>query len=223
MAVNTSVTVRIGKVTLTPETKAEAPTKIEPSQTFKSLGVHVTLYNNFLSHDYGNYLLNLLERVARWNHPITSKKRQNANYGDPGISYDLVMGYGDKKVVIRREVHDWKEIPDLILVRDQVSRITGMKYNYVVIQRYPIPSIAMPPHRDKEVASGTIISGVSLGASRNLIINPIRKIAGETHTIGLEHCSLYCMLPPTNDFATHAITPGISGPPVRISLTYRYQ
>ena len=180
-------------------------------------GIHATLQEGFLSAEYATRLMGILEKQAKWNHPLHHHKRHNANYGDPGICYDLKIG----DQVIHRPVHDWKDLPDLMYVRDLISFTTRTKYNYVVIQCYPYHDVGIPAHRDREVAPGTVISGVSLGAARDLILAPNRS--QNSYTLTCTHGSLYNMWPPTNDQATHAVGRGKEGDGPRISLTYRYQ
>ena len=186
----------------------------------------VDFYSSFLTPDEAEALYNHLEQTVVWSNQITPGRRVNQNYGDAGISYKLVFG---PKVVVRKVIL-WgpdSGVPGAVLwaIKERLTTLTGSPYNYVVIQRYPNGKVGIAPHRDKEIGSGTDISGVSLGYPRTLTLTPPRYNQVDTLPLKLSlgSGSLYVLKPPTNDHWAHSIEkdPEILWP--RISLTYRYQ
>lgn len=197
----------------------------------------ITFCSDFLPSDYAQQVFDYLlintpwpnGRTGDWR---TAKSRVNINYGEPGVSYDLTI----RGKTTHREVIPWSaDKVGLFLkqISDLLAEKTGFKSNYVVVQLYPRKSVGIPPHRDKEIVSGTAIMGLSFGAPRILTIASTGKTASygwlppkkpdappSTFQFRLNSGSLYILHPPTNDFNTHCIEPGEEDG-VRISLTYR--
>lgn len=169
----------------------------------------VDYYKNFLSESEATKLLNTLLQSSDLK--LKPNTRTNCTYGDKGVFYSVTF-YG--KTVVRH-AKEW--LPQLKDIRDRLEKLTGQKYNYVVVQHYPHGSVGIKPHRDKEMASNTIIAGISLGAKRKLIMSR----QGLNTKIDLEHGSLYTFNPPTNDYWTHSIDPDRHVVHPRISLTFR--
>lgn len=189
--------------------------------------LNVHFHPHFLSDKEAKLLFKYIEERVPWSNEITENKRVNQNYGDKDISYKLTFGgYQDRPVqVIERKVKEWKELPILETIKEKLSIITETKYNYCVIQRYPNGKIGIKPHKDREMLPGTIISGISLGATRILTLTPPKynKIDKSEIHIGLVPGSLYVLMPPTNDHWSHSIEKDFSIKEPRISLTFRQQ
>lgn len=188
--------------------------------SYKGERFNVEFYPSFLSEAEATILYNHIESSAKWSSKITPGKRVNANYGDPGVSYQLKI----RDAIIDRKVLPWKELPILELVRDRLINLSKSKYNYCVVQRYPSGNVGIKAHRDKEMKSGTDIAGVSLGSKRTLILYPPNYNGVNTMAVKLElpPGSLYILKPPTNDHWTHSIEKDGTVTAPRISLTFRY-
>jgi alkylated DNA repair dioxygenase AlkB len=198
-------------------------------ETYQRDRLLVEFYPAFLSSEEATGLYQHLDRLVPWSKEITPGRRVNQNYGDSGVSYEITVGYNRPSgpVTIKREVKPWgpdSEGPGPVLwaIKERLSALTGAQYNYVVVQRYPSGKVGINPHRDKEMASGTNICGISLNATRTLTLTPPKWIPESSLRIPLVSGSLYIIKPPTNDHWTHSIEkePEVTEP--RISLTYRY-
>ena len=101
---------------------------------------------------------------------------------------------------------NWNNFPPLKALVDQISNMSGILFNYLVIQYYPKGSTYMGPHKDKEVDDELPIVGISLGTSVRLL-----RLAKENHNHTAVHVqellprSMYQLRPPTNKNFTHAI------------------
>lgn len=162
---------------------------------------------NFLSPEEQSQLQTELQQ--RFPTPLPQHKRTKRNYGVKGTSYTVVF----RGKPVTYTVEDWDGFP---LLKELATRINE-GHNYCVVQYYPNGRVGIPAHRDKEMAAGTTITGVSLGAERCLELTrynlqPYRQL--------LASGSRYDLKPPTNDFYAHAITPAENSGE-RWSLTYR--
>lgn len=173
-------------------------------QTTTGPQLKVTYRPNFLDKHYADLLFLRLSRLFDTN----QKKRQSLSFGDEGVTYTLYI----RKKAIVRVCKPW--IEDLL----ELKKLIPFESNYAVIQYYPNGKYGIIPHRDKETLQGTVISGVSLGVPRKLILSRFdNKVE-----INLLHGSLYNLEPPTNDFWSHSIEkdPNITKP--RMSITFRF-
>jgi alkylated DNA repair dioxygenase AlkB len=169
---------------------------------------------NYLSNIYGEQL---------------NSRRRNFTIGDPGLVYSVTFGgYQDKPArTVDREAIPWETIPAIVGVRDWFAQQLNKQLTCCIVQYYPSGKFGIQPHRDREIsqrssaAAGTVIAGLSLGATRTLQLTPPRFINSPSYTLELTSRSLYVLHPPTNDYWMHSITtdPAISHP--RLSLTFR--
>ena len=183
-------------------------------------GLYIEFFPTFLSSLEAEELYNLVVESMIKYKKITPGKRVNFTFGDAGVSYTVSFG----SQTITRVARPWSEYPILKVYRDRLVALTGSKtgYNYVVVQYYPSGKAQISPHRDKEMAPGTDIAGVSVGETRDLVMSPPGYIRGSTPlTISLTDGSLYILKPPTNDHWSHSI-PRADTEKGRVSLTYRY-
>lgn len=99
---------------------------------------------------------------------------------------------------------DWINFLPLKNLVDKISKLSGIKCNFLVIQYYPKGSAYMGAHKDKEVDDNLPIIGISLGKSVRLL-----RLARENYTaIHVQQLlprSMYQLRPPTNTHFTHAI------------------
>lgn len=198
-------------------------------QTHRKERLQVDFYPSFLSPEETEALFRHLERNVTWTNTITESRRVNQNYGEPGVAYQITVGYKRKNgpVTIRREVQPWGPetgAPGAVLwaIKERLVALTGSQYNYVVVQRYPNGRVGINPHRDKEMAPGTDICGISLGSTRTLTLSPPNWVRESPLQLSLIPGSLYVLKPPTNDHWAHSIEKDASIDQPRISLTFRY-
>jgi hypothetical protein len=182
-------------------------------RTYKAKGLNLDFYKNFLNEEE---IKNILKFIKKIKFPY-EYKRSNVNYGDDGLTYKLKFG---KKVIVR-DCECWDEIPELLYIKKKLEKLTGQKFNYVVIQRYPFGRIGIKPHRDSEVDPNTIIAGISLGETRILRMVPPKKFGYEELNIDCNSGSLYLLNPPTNTYWGHEIVPEVKKFGIRWSLTWR--
>ena len=192
---------------------------------------HIDFYKDFYKEEKATKIFEYFEKKIKWPERSFKKNsktfhtglRANQNYGDEGITYELNFGgyNGRPKHTTVRKVLPWNELPGLTVLRDRVTKITGQKFNYCVILRYPSGNVEIHPHRDRETKS--TIAGVSFGETRTLRMLPPYYSKEENIDIQLNNGSLYVLNHPTNDFWKHSIPkePDMKG--IRISVTFRYQ
>ena len=180
---------------------------------------NVSMVPEFLN-DFANEIFAALEDEIEWSRPISTSRRTNATYGDPGVVYTVRFGgYGNRPLNISRRVaKPWT--PLLAILRDLVSMKTGDKYNVCVVQRYPNGRVGINPHRDDEMGSNSIAC-LSFGAERCLVMKPPSYIREDEKRYNLSNGSLYVLEPPTNAHWQHSLPLDATTTP-RISLTYRY-
>lgn len=193
---------------------------------YEDVNLNIELYENFLSDEEASNLYNIIVNTSAVDDgtKIKSGRRVNFTFGDDGVYYDVTFG----NRTIRRIARPWSDCPLLKKYRDRLHKFTGSNtgYNYVVVQYYPSGKTQIKPHRDKEMAQGTDICGISIGSTRDLLMiptyYPISKGSTELY-ITLNSGSLYILNPPTNESKgwMHSIPPSdtLEG---RVSLTYRY-
>lgn len=184
-------------------------------------------YPDFLSLSEAEELYNLLDNLPpeSWSR-YSSTCRGNQTYGDDNISYTVKFGgYNGRPLKeVHRTAQPWSNT--LLKIRNKITDLTGAPYNYCVVQRYPTCKVGIKPHRDKEMAPGTDIAGVSVGHQRTLTMIPPKynQVNKVPVNIPLTSGSLYILKPPTNDHWQHCIREKSSMEPnsTRYSLTFRY-
>ena len=154
---------------------------------------------------------------GRW-HPLP---RQQAGYGDCGVSYTY------SSVTLPAE--PWT--PILAELRDMVEKVSGVRYNFVIVNRYATGDHFVGQHRDSDPALDPTapIASLSFGATRDLRFKYCGAVCttdeeSENTTavnVALEDGMLLLMKPPTNEFWYHSIPIRKKCKEVRISLTFR--
>lgn len=145
-------------------------------------------------------------------HFKSSSRRSNITIGNEGFSYTVT--FRDNTVV--RHAIPWDTFPAVQQLKERLEELYSTTFTYCVVQYYPSGKVGIKPHRDRELTPGTIIAGVSLGATRDLVMS--RGAASITYT--LIDGSLYVLHPPTNDYWSHSIPTDNTTEP-RYSLTFR--
>ena len=145
-------------------------------------------------------------------HPIP---RKQSAYGDEGLTYK----YSGTTV----PALPWT--PTLSMLRDLIQIKTGIKYNFVLVNRYKDGEDKMGDHKDdeKELEEKVPIASLTLGAERDFIFKhqDRKKNHIENIKIVLKDGMLLLMNPPTNKFWYHGLPPRKCCHHPRINLTFR--
>ncbi|XP_062273389.1 DNA oxidative demethylase ALKBH2 [Scomber scombrus] len=145
--------------------------------------------------------------------------RKQATYGDAGLTYTYSG--------VTRSACPWT--PTLEYIQDAVTKTTGQRFNFVLINRYKDGQDHMGEHRDdeKELDPLCPIASVSLGAARDFIFRhrdargkqSCRQI--EPVKLELAPGSLLLMNQPTNTYWYHSLPVRKKVLQPRINLTFR--
>jgi alkylated DNA repair dioxygenase AlkB len=137
--------------------------------------------------------------------------RLQAWYADPGIDYR----YADNL----HNSHAWT--PTLLALREQIERISGQRFNAVLLNLYRNGQDAVGWHADDEPDLGPApaIASLSLGATRRFSVRP--RPLGEAQHVPLPSGTLLVMDPPFQQDWEHAVLadPLVIRP--RLNLTFR--
>jgi hypothetical protein len=142
--------------------------------------------------------------------------RSSMLFGDAGLIYTVTY----KNKLSKYTSTSWDVFPDLLIVKNKIEEITKEHYNFCAIMRYANGNVVIKKHRDKEIPKESQICGLSLGATRQFQLTSIKNV-NQTYKLTLNHGSLYCLLPPTNNYWLHEILPDPDCTDVRYSLTFR--
>ncbi|XP_025837342.1 DNA oxidative demethylase ALKBH2-like isoform X2 [Agrilus planipennis] len=146
--------------------------------------------------------------------------REQSAYGDDGLKY--------KYSGITVYPKPW--IEPLENTRNLIEKITGYRYNFVLINRYRNGLDYIGEHKDDEAELDihTPIASLSLGQHRDFVLrhenSRKRKLGSSslpTVKLCLEHGSLLLMNYPTNKFWYHSLPQRKKVPGERINLTFR--
>lgn len=145
--------------------------------------------------------------------------RKQVSYGDSGLTYSFS---GNCVPAV-----PWT--PLMLELKEIIKNVTGIDFNFVLVNRYKDGEDHMGEHRDdeKDLVSGVPIASLSFGQMRDFIFRhkdsrgtkATRKI--ERVKLELEHGSLLMMNPPTNDFWYHNLPVRKTARNVRINMTFR--
>ena len=141
--------------------------------------------------------------------------RQQSAYGDPGLTYR----YSGTTVPAMQ----WTTT--LARLRDLVEEKTGVRYNFVLVNRYKDGEDKMGDHKDdeKELVKDAAIASLTLGAERDFVFKhqDRKNNKKENVKLVLKDGMLLLMNPPTNTFWYHGLPPRKSCHQPRINLTFR--
>lgn len=154
------------------------------------------------------------------------ERRSNITFGEDGSVYRTTFGSHDNAKTYDRKVLSWDLFPDvdlLMCIKDKVDKLINSASNICAIMRYPNSSSVIKKHKDREMKEGTTICGISVGAKRRILFTKYYTNYNGNNDVMLElnHGSLYCMHPPTNNKWFHEILPEKESAGVRYSLTFR--
>ncbi|XP_006825635.1 DNA oxidative demethylase ALKBH2-like [Saccoglossus kowalevskii] len=145
--------------------------------------------------------------------------RKQVAHGDTGLTYT----FSNNRIPAR----PWT--PLLTEIRDNISRLTGHEFNFVLINRYKDGNDHIGAHRDDEddLVSKAPIASLSLGQPRDFVFrhadsrgkSASRQISPVT--VELQHGSLLLMNYPTNTYWYHSLPKRKRAAFLRINMTFR--
>jgi hypothetical protein len=181
----------------------------------------IDVHRGYLSSAQCTELFETLMLYGAWPHAHTTKagalmkKRNKIIYGDPVLPSYTIKYLGK---TIKTRVRPWSQMPLLEKLAGWLSATTGQVYHVCVVQLYNNGEVGIDPHRDKEMAPGTIITSISLGATRKMAFE--RRGCGRLE-LELAAGDLCLLRPPTNDYWLHSIPKDASIKAPRMSLVFR--
>jgi len=162
-------------------------------------------------------------------HELEWSQREIVLFGRRLRQPRLVAWYGDPEAVytysgLTLEPLPWH--PLLGLLREQIERFTGSRFNSVLANAYRDGHDSMGWHSDdeKELGCNPVIASLSLGAVRRLLVRPKRAEAGTrrvSRALALGHGSLLLMKGDSQRRYQHALPRSRQRLGLRINLTYR--
>ena len=114
--------------------------------------------------------------------------------------------------------------PQLLAVKSETEKLTGQKFNSVLLNLYRDGNDSVAWHSDDEAELGTdpLIASLSYGAERKLELRPRDRSLGAKRVMPLANGSLLLMGKGLQQHWQHQLpkAPGLSVP--RVNLTFRY-
>lgn len=183
----------------------------------------LTYYKNFMSPRQSELLFDALEEQVEY---LGEEYSVLYRGGEPAKIPRKHVAYGDDESLTYKfsklELPTKKWTPLLENVRDYVYKITDIKFNYVLLNRYEDGRNSIGFHSDDEAmldAQAPIVT-LSLGATRKFVVKHahFQKIS---FSLPLKSGSLLCMDSKTNETYVHSIPKDTKVQDPRISLTFR--
>jgi alkylated DNA repair dioxygenase AlkB len=163
-------------------------------------------------------LMNRLQASLKWESErlmmfgrLVTTRRKVAWVGDPQCNYTYSG--------IQKIPQAWTS--ELILVKDQLEKISKAKFNSCLLNLYHDGDDGMGWHSDdeKELDPSSPIASLSLGAKRKFAFR--HKKDRETIALFLESGSALIMHAPTQEYWQHALLKTKTVSDIRINLTFR--
>lgn len=199
------------------EKESDSKIFIENSKLISGMNCKMIYKSNFIPKDERNKLYsNLLNTIEFKDRKIDGKVKLNratAVFGDQTDFETIPKIWGDGIEV--------KIFPtELKKIRDEISNITGAKYNICLCNFYANGKKTIGYHSDRE-ENGSIsnIASISLGAERKFIFR--EKNSEKTFEFTLENGSLIVMGDKCQERYEHAIMKDENLKEGRINLTFR--
>lgn len=111
----------------------------------------------------------------------------------------------------------------VVEIREQMTTLTGQKFNGVLLNLYRDGQDSMGWHADNEASLGSapMIPSVNLGATRRMRFKPRKGRPGDAFGFDLPHGSVLLMSGATQENWLHTITKTAKQVGPRINLTFR--
>jgi alkylated DNA repair dioxygenase AlkB len=173
------------------------------------------LFNQTVS----DYLLKKFITEAPWKQTIQKMydkevitPRLSAWFGDPGTDYSAIGKVSNP--------NPW--IPELLMIREKVEPIAGVKFNSVLLNYYRDGNDSVAWHSDRESVLGKnpVIASVSFGQVRSFDIRS-KADHSEKYSIRLEHGSFLLMKGGLQENWEHRIAKSVKPMKARVNLTFR--
>lgn len=171
---------------------------------------HVSYYSMFIDNELSRRLYKFFEKEFI-TYPKT--RRKTLIYGDVNREYKVVY---QNKPQIKKIIKFTKDMENL---RELISQMFNVHITVCAVGYYPTGNIGILPHRDKEMKIKTSIFGISLGATRELVIESM--YTKTQYIYSLMNGSMYILHDPTNTYNLHSITRDTSVTTPRFSMTFR--
>lgn len=136
--------------------------------------------------------------------------RQIAAFGDSDLKYTF------SGLTLRSE--PWS--PLLLEIKNTVEVLTGLEFNFVLVNRYANGDSCIGQHKDDEsdLEENSPICSLSFGETRTMVF---KRPNHPDQKVELKSNSLLTMHPPTNELWTHGIPRQKKRSGVRVNLTFR--
>ncbi len=204
------------------------PIDILKKINYTEKNLDIDLFPDFFSDETANIILKKILKLPEVKGKV-EKKRKSLLFGNTEKNKHYVINY--KGTEIKKQLLNWEKYKIIKNLKEYVESTLSIEFGFrvefdvCVLQIYKDGSVGINPHRDKEVGNESLICGLSLGATRDLVMGITSKIKGELVkkdiTIPLKTGSLYVFHPPTNLTSTHSISKNGKIKDMRISLTFR--
>lgn len=200
------------------QTEISDPGTSDPNSRILTKDGYATYHSQILSStECEQYFQKLLESVdwqpeqlIMFGKRITTS-RKVAWVGDPNCHYTYSG--------VKKYPSPW--IPELIVIKDKVEKLAGMKFNSCLLNLYHNGNEGMGWHSDNEpeLDETAPIASISLGQGRKFSFK--HKQDKTLVSIFLENGSALIMHPPTQEFWNHSLPKTKRFNEARINLTFR--
>jgi len=193
-------------------------------ETIEQNNLHVTYSEIFTKSVCRKIFSNLEREVEYFTGELSQVKvfgkvypipRKQSAYGDEGVTYKY------SGTIVPAQV--WTNT--LSQLRDIVQRLVGVRYNFVLVNRYKDGNDKMGDHKDdeKELDENIPIASLTFGAERDFIFKHENKktMNIEDIKIVLKDGMLLLMHHPTNSYWYHGLPQRKKCLKPRINLTFR--
>lgn len=193
-----------------------------------SLGLNIKYVDKFFSEKDTKIIFKILEKRLVYNSVEDSMvkiagryiaiPRSQVAYGEPNTAYQ----FAGNLVQARNWQEDGPVEKLLRVIVTKIEKLTGIRYNFVLINRYKDGAQYIGYHKDDErdLVPNPTIAGVSFGCVRTMSFQQIDPPNQEIE-VNLGNGSLILIQHPTNQKWKHSIPKASHALTPRISLTFR--
>jgi alkylated DNA repair dioxygenase AlkB len=192
----------------------------EAWESFDLCDADVRLSHNFLGGTDADRVLNALLTTIPWKQDkircygkVHDVPRLHQWYGDPGLTYTWsgITMHPEPWIAILQEV------------REHAERVSGTRFNTVLLNYYRNGEDSLSWHADDEPELGKtpIIASVSLGAERDFLMRHNDWPRHQDQKIRLSHGSLLVMGGTTQSYWKHSVPRRKRVHQPRVNLTFR--
>lgn len=112
--------------------------------------------------------------------------------------------------------------PQVLRIKKSLEKLTGRRFNYVLLNYYRNGKDSISFHSDKEAIDDdkNIVASISVGATRSFILKP-KDVSLKKHKYALKHGALIVMQGDTQKGWTHGVPKQQNVTEPRVNLTFR--